>query len=350
LAVGHAIGRERLPLLLAETADGLPTTIQIAREGQWLLHSEGPFKLTVQTFEEVIANHQRYGVDPFFDREHESLFYAAPVESRGWARELFVRPDPADASRAALFARVEWTDIGALEVGRKYFRYVSMGIDLTAKDTETGAPIGARLIQIALCKNPFIKGMQPLSLTDESQGEEERTMALKLGAETLKALALKDGAPEEALEPAILALAQKAARADQLDGELRALKAELAQAAEREIEREVDAAVEAGKVTPAERPQYLRLAQRDRELFRELVAKRETQRPTPVAQPPKERTLHDDTGRQSEQSRLIAEYRKQHEGVSFSDALVACAERHPALFRELTAPIAVGSGALEGEG
>jgi phage I-like protein len=141
-------------------ADG--SVIQIAREGQWLTHPAGPFALTADTFAQMITNHRSSGVDPAIDREHESWFSWAPNEARGWVKELFTKADPRDPSKQALFGRVEWTDIGAGEVGKKYFRYVSMGALLADVDRQTGKPIGAVLDHVAICKRPFIEGMEPL--------------------------------------------------------------------------------------------------------------------------------------------------------------------------------------------
>ncbi len=217
------------------------------------------FALARKQFEEVIANHKASGVDPAVDREHESWSNSG-TEARGWVRELSIRPSTLSPGRDALVAKIELNDLGRVAVDNKHFRYLSMGIDLKGTNRMTGEPLGAVLDHLALVKRPFIEGMQPLSLSADQSPEKENHMLL-----TLKALGLKDDATDAEALSAVNALgdlrkellsmtgADEPAKAigilvafKESHAQVESLKARIADAESKDLEREFTLAIDAG--------------------------------------------------------------------------------------------------------
>jgi phage I-like protein len=237
------------------------------------------FALDRKHFDQVIANHKASGVDPAVDLGHESLSDSSKP-AVGWVRELSIRPSAVQPNRDALVAKFELNDLGMHEVKNQHFRYLSVGMDLHAKNKQTGEDIGAELDHLALVKRPFIENMQPLSLSAHAPVQEiKMKLALKaLGldseADESEALAavssLKDfernvvaltgkASKSEALG-ALTAIVEKAATADRATAELAALKSAQAKA---EIAALIDEATDparGGKVAPAKREEVIALA------------------------------------------------------------------------------------------
>lgn len=164
---GRQYGADRFGLeALSVGAEGEPppTEIEVILSGTYKVRN-----LVVDDgmIDQMIANHLAAGVDPAIDQEHESWNTPPPPDqrARGWVKALSKRPARHVPGRTALVARVEWTDLGIAAIRGKHFRYVSAGLDLNAKNRLTGEPIGVKLDHVALVKNPFVEGMQPLALS-----------------------------------------------------------------------------------------------------------------------------------------------------------------------------------------
>jgi hypothetical protein len=258
---------------LTASENGPPSEIEVILAGTYKTRK---FSLDEKAIDQMIANHKRAGVDPALDREHESWFSFEATPAMGWVKALSKRPSSADPARMALVASVEWTDVGAAAVAAKHFRYVSAGLDLAAKDRLTGEPIGAFLDHVALVKHPFVQGMQPIANSAVVDGTGDQPMskialALGLAAEAdenslVEALSKRDAEHKTAL-------AAVTKRAEDAEALLVSLRNE-------GVKRELDAAVAAFKITPAEREDFEALAKSDPALFAKMLAKREPKNPT----------------------------------------------------------------------
>lgn len=360
------------PLLLDASSAGTggpeaqtaPVWVQILREGQFVRGPERRFELTPKAFEEMVANHKRSGVDPAVDREHESWFSWEATEARGWVRELEVREDPKRPGLAALFGRVEWTDVGATEVRKKYFRYLSGGIHLQDTNRETGEPIGAVLDHLAICKNPFIQGMQPLSLNVPGPGRAQKEVSMSLIEALRKYLGLANAdevaiakrvdelrpqleqlaaggrvlvVTDEAL--AALGLGRTQLTAETLSVGIVELgrKAKLGEKAAEDLKKqaeqalvaEVDKLIAEFKADPAERDDLLKLARFDLELFRRQTALRKPKAETERVQLGKKPKGADLSKKQDE---AIAAFLEKNPQKTYTEALIACRRERPELF------------------
>ena len=191
-----------------------------------------------------------------------------PAPAAGWITELEARGSP---SQGALWGRVEWTDRGRAAVASREYRYLSP-VFLHSKESPQRI---VKLLSAGLTNSPNLR----LTALNQEGTEEKDDMTLPKAI--LTALGLAEDATEEqavtaintiktARETALNRAKEKAEnpslekfvpRADHdaaLSSALeRATNAETALAAERskareaEIETEITAALEAGKITPA---------------------------------------------------------------------------------------------------
>jgi phage I-like protein len=206
----------------------------------------------------------------------------------GWVEELAVEdgtkkrfPD------AGIWGRVDWTDEGASDVSKKKFRYVSPVV-MVSKDGE------ARLLDgLALTNRPALS-MQAIDAHRErmsarfgelrtgahDQGESMKPETVRL---LLAALALADGANDEAIISAVKSAQASRELCSKLTTDLAAANTELQtlrtrlvetdrQAFTREVTEALDAGAKEGRITPAQKTQYQEFCIKSRENF-ELFTK-----------------------------------------------------------------------------
>lgn len=268
-----------------EWIEVLPSGTISARDGrEWTM--EDPDAV-------IAATRERAGTTAMvIDYEHQTILSAnngKPAPASGWMRELEVRD-------GAIWAKVEWTAKAAAAIEAKEYRYFSPVFAHTV-DGHVQA-----LLHGALTNNPALEltALASFQVTDPS----EKSMDLKtlitalctaLGlaedtdAETLvtavkarvtgrtalaKALGKKATATDDELVAAATAKAPSPgeyvprAEFDTLAGQLRTLQDEGAESAATSA---VDAAIAAGKLTPAQRDWGLSYAKDDAEGFGKYV-------------------------------------------------------------------------------
>jgi phage I-like protein len=214
--------------------------------------------------DQIIANHKRASVDPAVDFEHESWApFGNNSPAKGWVKSLRKGPSKRLPGRNALIATIEWTDLGEEAIKRKHFRYISAGLNMAAEDRLSAEGIGVMLDHVALVKHPFVQGMEPLSFSANQPNppKEKSNMktvfeALGLSAEASEAVALSAIGVLNSASKELLALtgtkdisealgAVKAFKAAHDVHE--ALSAQVADYEAKDLEREFNAAIEAGK-------------------------------------------------------------------------------------------------------
>jgi hypothetical protein len=256
----------------------------------------------------------------------------------GWVKSLSKRPSSADPSRNALVAQIEWTDVGKAAVAAKHFRYVSAGLDMKAKDRLTGKEIGVMLDHVAIVKHPFVQGMQPLSLSADSQTptQEKRMKSV------FKALGLKEDASEEDAAAALKALTDKAAAKDAeiatlkaqtsaTDARIASLEAAAKAARTEKLTALLDDKIAKFAVDPSERAALLELATSSPETFEKLIGLRLPRDPSGPAL----KVVKVPSDLLSRQKKAISDYMAANAGVEEVDAVIACASLHPDLFKEV---------------
>lgn len=157
---------------------------------------------------------------PVVDYEHQTLLtgqngQAAPAA--GWIEALAWRePDPAatPAEPGGLYATIAWTERAAAMIAAGEYRYISPVFPYAAD----GAVLD--ILHAGLTNNPGLDGLTDLAVLSALTDQETPMKEL------LKALGLADTATEA---EALTALAALKSRADQADGKVAALTAQLAQ-------------------------------------------------------------------------------------------------------------------------
>lgn len=153
-------GRESIAEL--DAAKGLPEWVQVARSGKyWDVRWETPVDLNLDLFRAVITRFQADGILLHFDLNHASVWRdSAPAQA--WIDRLEIRGD-------ALYAHIkEWTEMGAENVSKKYYRYVSPTFVWSAVDRKSGKR-GPALHSVALTNTPVIVDIEPLTLAAGGQ-------------------------------------------------------------------------------------------------------------------------------------------------------------------------------------
>jgi len=255
-----------------------------------LVDRREPLYVDVASLNSVAEAFRLRGVDVVIDYEHQSL-QGGRAPAAGWIKEMEVRQD-------GLWGRVEWTEQAQEYLRRREYRYFSPVLRL---DPETRRP--QALMQVALTNVPAIKGLAPLvarweagprvkvkglALDEraeemkmleklkalvglESETQEEAVWSKTLGV--FRDLGATLGLPEEAsasqLKGAVTALKAGAQRMKEVQAELEALKARVAAESATQA---VDEALQAGKITPAQKEWALEYFRQDPEGFKAFAA------------------------------------------------------------------------------
>lgn len=275
----------------------LPEWIRILPRGQVeLSDSREPFEVDTAALAALVANFRSRGVDLVIDYEHQSL-QGERAPAAGWIKELEARPD-------GLWAQVEWTRQAREYLLSKEYRYFSPVLRL---DPATRRPTA--LMHLGLTNVPAIKRLPPLVAkwggeagtaaaertgsevqTAGVPGQEERknmdqirawlglgpevtdaavaSRILEVWGELAAALNLPSDASPAQIKGALAACQAGTASLTERTAELAALKARLeAEAAA----KAVDEALQAGKVSPAQKEWALEYFRRDPEGFTTYV-------------------------------------------------------------------------------
>ena len=147
--------RARLPMIAADSAKAW---IDVAMPGTWEGHPAGPFTLTRETFESVLAAFNAQANPIPLDYNHQSVS-GGEAPAAGWVHKMELRGD------GHLWAFVEFTDRAAERVRAGEYRYCSPVFLFDAPDRKTGEPVPCDIHSIALTNTPFLDGQQPIALT-----------------------------------------------------------------------------------------------------------------------------------------------------------------------------------------
>lgn len=257
-AGGAPVEFRLLPLGRFKSSDGSGRPVEV-KEG-WLLDRNGAQQIAALSVGRVSRC--------VIDFEHQTLRSAEngkPAPAAGWFSRLEARAD-------GLWAvGVEWTAQAAQMIADKQYRYIS---PVFPYDRRTGAVLG--IAHAALTNDPGLDGLTDLAamaalanqfLTPPTQEEMPmKALLAALGlpetateAEALAALsALKATSPDPAKYVDVGVLTAKHAEHALVAAELAALKAEKHQA---EVDAVIQAALAAGKLSPATEPHARKLAE-----------------------------------------------------------------------------------------
>ena len=167
---------------LADSTDKKRTWVQLLRPGKWKHSEYGTLKFDDKFFDSMVRNFDNNirRIDLCVDAEHHPDEGAA-----GWIKKLENRGEK------GLWALVEWTNRGVDYVKDKVYRYLSAEFDHSWKDEETGRKYKNVRFGAALTNRPFIKGMDPVNLSeykDDLKNDDEITKLLHLTERITRAL------------------------------------------------------------------------------------------------------------------------------------------------------------------
>lgn len=152
--------------LMPMVREGASTTwVHVAFEGEWKGHRDGAFEFTPSTFKQIVRNFERSPNPVPMDYEH-SIEFATHAPASGWVQKLEVRQG--NDGRAHLWAFCELTDKAAEHVRAGEYRFCSGVFDFGATDLVTGEEIGCAMDSLALVNSPFIRGQQPIRLSQRA--------------------------------------------------------------------------------------------------------------------------------------------------------------------------------------
>lgn len=269
--------------------------VQIARVGSWDHPQYGRFGISEEVLQQFVDNFYAKvrGVELAVDVSHQPDNGAV-----GWFRDLYKRGQE-------LWARIEWTETGAKLLRDGTYRYFSPEFVVSHTDPETGAKLKNVLQGGGLTNRPFIKGMAPVMLSEDSIGElvcwpvagemeadtgtEESERApemVKLNEQAREALKLSEDATVEqigeAVETFLKEQSDKEAEAKKLAEENSTLAGQVKQLNERvaasetavktaEWERYRDGKIREGKLTMALSEKFAPLYMSDAESAKGII-------------------------------------------------------------------------------
>ena len=140
--------------------------IQIMRTGSFSSKRYGNFKITQDTYKEILRNFEGAGRIPLDFNHGSGETDPEKAKAAGWIQELFVKGDK-------LMAKVEFTPAAREYVANSEYRFISAEfvfgwIDPADPDKRER---GAKLLAAALTNRPFIRGMRAVTLSEQALSE-----------------------------------------------------------------------------------------------------------------------------------------------------------------------------------
>lgn len=258
--------------------------------------TKGNFFVDEESVESMKQYFKKRGLDVVVDYEHQSLSDKKAIAG-GWIKDFYIKEN-------FVVAKVEWTKQAKEEIENKQYRYLSPTIFL-----KNGKPI--RLHSVALTNTPAIDKMNPLRLNDyieetrkdnytmekllqllgldETASEDdvlkavenlkksnENTTEVSANKETAEILGLKEDASVEEINKSLLELKNNTVS----KSEFLALKQEMEK---KEINEILNKAIADGKIVPAQRESFEKIALSDRAIFEEVLKNQKRTSPLGVS-------------------------------------------------------------------
>ena len=245
----------------------------------------------------VVKNFRKRGTgDLVIDYDHATEFAAGSGDASpaaGWLKSIDDTPD----EKGILWGAAEFTPRAAKMLAEREYKYVSPVLNWGTRDKESGEPQGVTLTSIALTNSPQLEKLPAIAFSDgwaeeidrgdavEARKEQKRVVKLIMAdrvARTVRVVAEDNTESIVGLEgleaaPKVLTMSDVKRGAEGLydfstldTGSDVLIAGEVVRAMT--VQSELDAAVKAGKITPAQRPFYERMAMSDLAGFRGLAA------------------------------------------------------------------------------
>jgi len=277
----HASDAPRLVFALSDLIDGL-NRIPLAKIGRWF-KGKLQFRVTTSDLIQIVRNFRKRLIDLVLDYDHGTVYNAGSGQSipaAGWVKSVDDAPD----EKGVLWGSVEYTSKARQMVAAKEYKYVSPVFDWGVRDRQTGEQQGITITSVALTNQPILDlpalALSQLACIEDGwieDNKENKPMIKQLvlaDRPTGKVRVILDDNTEtvlavEGLEPPprVLRLPEVKRTADgrfdfaalsEHDG---LIHPEVLRAMT--VQTELDDALKAGKITPAQRPTLEKLALSD---------------------------------------------------------------------------------------
>lgn len=263
--------------------------IKIVPVGNFPYHHSGPHEVTTEHIQQMAKNFTNRGLDLLFDYEHESLWFK--TKAAGWSTEVEARED-------GLYIKYpEFTPNAQKMVDDREYRYFSPVYYLNARDKQ-GNKIGATIDSVALTNRPYMDREIEHIKNDTNSNQEDE---MKYSAELKKKLGLPEDATDEQVDAKLDEVVEAATQVkDQVQDEkddakpdpdesteeleraealanselikrIEALEKREADVRKAQAEALVNAAVDDGKIVPADKEVWLDSALSDYDKAKEKL-------------------------------------------------------------------------------
>lgn len=233
--------------------------------------TKGNFVVDEISLNSIINTFKQRGLDIVIDYEHQSVSNNMAIAS-GWIKELFVEDD-------CLVGLAEWTKQAQEQIEKRQYKYLSPTLYL--KNNRA-----VRLHSVALTNTPAIDKMYPLFLSDKLERNVEMVAVNTINT-IIEVLGLEENVTDDIIIDTIQQLVN-ASKDNEISlnkdtPEVLALKEEIRELKENENKKEIDNilddAIRVGKIVPAQRNGFKKIALVDKEAFKEVIKSQQKNSP-----------------------------------------------------------------------
>ncbi|HNX38806.1 MAG TPA: phage protease, partial [Candidatus Cloacimonadota bacterium] len=225
----------------ANAMDNGRMELVVSVEGYWAARD---MEVTAQRHAEMLKTFTDEGKDLLFDYDHEGIF-GMSSRAAAWGKSMRIEGDK-------LIVEIEPTGSGLNAITNKEFRYLSPVYQYRWYNKRTGEIYNTwRLHSVALTNVPFIEELPAITNTENAQGERMDKLLQLLGAN------------DEA---------SAIAKVEEIQANNLKLEADVSAMTVKINAQEVDAAINSGKLLPAQKELANKLINNDRALYDEFIA------------------------------------------------------------------------------
>lgn len=237
--------KKRLLALKLEKTTAQEQWLKIGVTGHWKGHYAGEFELDNASYQQMIDNAIKRGLDIVVDYEHETL-WGGKAPAGGW---ISIDPLGLKIDGEDFYAQIEWTQAAVAHIEAREYRYLSPVFVPNTIDPVTGNNVGWTLHSIALTNTPFLSELGAIT-----NKQKEQTMGL-----------------QEDLDKARQDLGTAQADSAAKDTKISDLEKALETSNKEQVEAMVNSAVSDGKIAASQKDWAIALALSDRKSFDDFL-------------------------------------------------------------------------------
>ncbi len=220
--------------------------LKIGVTGHWKGHSAGEFELDQHSYQQMIDNAKKRGLDIVTDYEHATLWSFDKAPAAGW---ISIDPLHLKVEDGELYAQIEWTATAAAHIEAKEYKFLSPVFVPNTLDQITGDNIGWTLHSVALTNTPFLSELGAIE-NKMNQQKEKNDMGIQEDLNKVKS----------DLDQATTAISAK-------DQKIADLEKQLEETNKEKTEAMVNSLIAEGKIAASQKDWAVKYALSDKEGF-----------------------------------------------------------------------------------